>query len=82
MVSRRNPNDLDSVEKQIIDISLSLKLQGKKEIILVDDGSLKENTVAHWIESNDWACKEIAVMDEDAAKWLVLQTKQAVLIIG
>ena len=37
LVSRRNPNDLNSVEKQIGDISISLKLQGEKEIVLVDD---------------------------------------------
>ena len=37
LVSRKNPNDLNSVERQILDISISLKLQGKKEIVLVDD---------------------------------------------
>lgn len=37
LVSRRNPNNLNSVDKQILDVSISLKLQGKKEIILVDD---------------------------------------------
>ena len=37
LVSRKTPNDLNSVEKQITDISISLKLQGEKEIVLVDD---------------------------------------------
>lgn len=37
LVSRRQPNDLNSVESQIRQISIILKNQGKTEIVLVDD---------------------------------------------
>lgn len=37
LVSRKNPNDITNVEKQIYDISQKLKMQKKSKIILVDD---------------------------------------------
>jgi hypothetical protein len=75
---------LCNVECALVDINVfrTRYANSNMKIILVDDGSLKENNVAHWIESNDWACKEMAVMDENAAKWLISQTKPAVLIVG
>lgn len=75
---------LCNVECALVDINVfrTRYANSNMKIILVDDGLLKKNDVAHWIESNDWACKEIGVIDEDAAKWLVSQTKQAVLIVG
>lgn len=52
------------------------------KIVLVDDGALKENNIALWIESNGWACKQVTTIDEEAGRWLVSQKKQAVLVVG
>lgn len=55
---------------------------GNMKIVMLDDGQLKENQIDHWIRSNGWLCRRIIQMEAEAAKWLKMQTAQAVLIIG
>lgn len=50
MVSRKSPNSIGSVKEQIQKISKSLKLNGKKEIILVDDVVFSGNVLRSLID--------------------------------
>ena len=50
LVSRKNPNDVSSVEKQIEEISKALKRNNKNEIILVDDVVFSGNVLRSIVE--------------------------------
>lgn len=75
---------LCDAECALVDINVfrTRYANGNMKIIIVDNGALKENNIALWIESNGWSCKQVEVIDEDAGKWLLSQKKQAVLIVG
>lgn len=51
LVSRKSPNDITSVKRQIKDISQILKIQGRFNIILVDDVVFSGNVLKEIIKS-------------------------------
>lgn len=75
---------LCNAECALVDINVFRTRYAKDnmKIVLVDDGTLKKNNIALWIESNGWVCKQVATMDEEAGRWLISQKKQTVLIVG
>lgn len=52
------------------------------KIIILDDGSIKENNIISWIESNNWLCRIVKELDIETAKWFVSNNKPTVLIVG
>lgn len=49
------------------------------KIAVFDDGTMRKNNVALWIQSNSWECRESDTIEDIA--WLCSVQKQAVLII-
>ena len=51
LVSRKDPNEVTSVKRQIVNISQTLKLQGKLNVVLIDDVVFSGNVLKEIIKS-------------------------------
>lgn len=75
---------LCNAECLLVDVNVFRSRYANKnmKIIVLDDGTIKENNIASWIESNNWLCRKVEEFDIEVAKWFILNDKQTVLIVG
>ncbi len=75
---------LCNAECLVVDVNVFRSRYANKnmKIIVLDDGTIKENNIASWIESNNWLCRRVEELDIETAKWFISNDKQTVLIVG